>query len=78
MYMFACDFDFLCLILYMFQAAEESRLVVASNADAEVTERAVPGGAISPLNVQLPAMAVPSTLIDNASTLASLRMVSYT
>jgi len=47
--------------------------LVASNAGAEATERAVPGETISPSNVQIP-MAVP----DNASTLASLRMVSYT
>jgi hypothetical protein len=57
------------LILYIFQVTEQSQ-VVASNADAEVTERAVPGESISP-------MAVPSSFTDNASTLASLRMVSY-
>jgi hypothetical protein len=57
------------LILYIFQVTEQSQ-VVASNADAEVTERAVPGESISP-------MAVPSSFTDDASTLASLRMVSY-
>jgi hypothetical protein len=64
------------LILYIFQVTEQSQ-VVASNADAEVTERAVPGETISPSNVQLTPMAVPSSFTDNASTLASLRMVSY-
>lgn len=61
-----------------FEVAEESRLVAASNADAEVTESVVPGEAISPSNAQLQPMVLPSTLTDNASTLASLRMVSYT
>ncbi|TKY61685.1 SWR1-complex protein 4 [Spatholobus suberectus] len=56
------------------KVAEESQLV-ASNAGAEATERAVPGETISPSNVQLPSMVVPSTLSDNASTLASLRML---
>ncbi|KAG4916704.1 hypothetical protein JHK87_054261 [Glycine soja] len=51
------------------KVAEQSQLV-ASNAGAEATERAVPGETISPSNVQIP-MAVP----DNASTLASLRML---
>jgi hypothetical protein len=61
--------------IFFFQVTEQSQLVVATNADAEVTERAVPGE--SPSNVQLPPMAVPSPFTDNASTLASLRMVSY-
>jgi hypothetical protein len=66
------------LILYFyFQVTEQSQLVVATNADAEVTERAVPGESLSPSNVQLTPMAVPSPFTDNASTLASLRMVSY-
>ncbi|RDX60234.1 SWR1-complex protein 4 [Mucuna pruriens] len=56
------------------KVAEESQ-VVASNAGAEATERAVPGETISPPNAQLPSMVVPSTLSDNASTLASLRML---
>ncbi|WJX79888.1 swr complex subunit, variant 2 [Trifolium repens] len=55
------------------KVTEQSQLVVATNADAEVTERAVPGE--SPSNVQLPPMAVPSPFTDNASTLASLRML---
>ncbi|CAJ1874606.1 unnamed protein product [Sphenostylis stenocarpa] len=54
--------------------AEESQLA-ASNAGAEVTERAVPGETVSPSTVQLPSMVVPPTLTDNASTLASLRML---
>lgn len=57
------------------KVTEQSQLAVASNADAELTERAVPGETVSPSNVQLPQMVVPSA--DNASTLASLRMVSY-
>jgi hypothetical protein len=52
-------------------------LVVATNADAEVTERAVPSESLSPSNVQHPPMVAPSPFQDNASTLASLRMVSY-
>lgn len=55
------------------KVTEQSQLAVASNADAEVTERAVLGETISPSNVQLPQMVVPSA--DNASTLASLRML---
>ncbi|KAL3030106.1 hypothetical protein AAZX31_03G201600 [Glycine max] len=43
---------------------------VASNAGAEAIERAVPGETVSPSNVQLPMVAP-----DNASTLASLRML---
>lgn len=62
--------------ILIFQVTEQPQLVVASNADAEVTERAVPGETISPSNVQPPSMVVPSAT-DNASTLASLRMVSY-
>ncbi|KAJ1393370.1 SANT/Myb domain [Sesbania bispinosa] len=53
------------------KAAEETQLPVASNAGAEVSERAVPGETVSPMNVQLPSMVVP----DNASTLASLRIL---
>ncbi|XP_004494445.1 SWR1-complex protein 4 isoform X2 [Cicer arietinum] len=56
------------------KVTEQPQLVVASNADAEVTERAVPGETISPSNVQPPSMVVPSAT-DNASTLASLRML---
>ncbi|KAK7337550.1 hypothetical protein VNO77_18131 [Canavalia gladiata] len=56
------------------KVAEESQLV-ASNAGAEVTERTVPGETISPSNMQLPSMVAPSPLPDNASTLASLRML---
>lgn len=52
--------------------------MVASNAGAEATDRAVPGETVSPSNAQHPSMVVPSTVPDNASTLASLRMVSYT
>ena len=59
--------------------AEESKLAVTSNAVPEVTERAVvPGESVpSVSNVQPPPpAAVPSTVVaDNASTLASLRMV---
>jgi hypothetical protein len=62
-----------------FQVAEESELPVPSNAGPESAERAsVPGDTVSPSsNVQLPSAAVaPSTaMADNASTLASLRMV---
>ncbi|WJX89906.1 swr complex subunit [Trifolium repens] len=54
--------------LRMASKVTEQSQVVASNADAEVTERAVPGESISP-------MAVPSSFTDNASTLASLRML---
>ncbi|GAU32855.1 hypothetical protein TSUD_209230 [Trifolium subterraneum] len=57
------------------KVTEQSQLVVASNADADVTERAVPGETISPSNVQLTPMAVQSSFTDNASTLASLRML---
>ncbi|KAK7396399.1 hypothetical protein VNO78_17383 [Psophocarpus tetragonolobus] len=56
------------------KVAQESQLV-ASNAGAEATERAVPGETLSPSNAQLPSMIVPSTVSDNASTLASLRML---
>ncbi|WJX95437.1 swr complex subunit [Trifolium repens] len=61
--------------LRMASKVTEQSQVVASNADAEVTERAVPGETISPSNVQLTPMAVPSSFTDNASTLASLRML---
>ncbi|ESW35198.1 hypothetical protein PHAVU_001G214900 [Phaseolus vulgaris] len=56
------------------KVAEESQLA-ASNAGAEATERAVPGETVSPSNVQLPSMVAPSILSDNASTVASLRML---
>ncbi|QCD98307.1 SWR1-complex protein 4 [Vigna unguiculata] len=56
------------------KVAEESHLA-APNAGAEATERAVPGETVSPSNVQLPPMVAPPTLSDNASTLASLRML---
>ncbi|XP_027361164.1 SWR1-complex protein 4-like isoform X2 [Abrus precatorius] len=56
------------------KVAEESQLF-ASNAGAEFTERTVPGETVSPSNMQLPSMVVPSTLPDNTSTLASLRML---
>jgi len=70
-----CTFVPGILILYIFQVTEQSQLAVATNADTELTERAVPGETVSPSNVQLPQMVMPSA--DNASTLASLRMVSY-
>ncbi|KAG7014297.1 SWR1-complex protein 4 [Cucurbita argyrosperma subsp. argyrosperma] len=61
------------------RVAEESKLAVTSNAVPEVTERAVvPGESVpSVSNVQPPPpAAVPSTVVaDNASTLASLRML---
>ncbi|KAE9615892.1 putative transcription factor MYB-HB-like family [Lupinus albus] len=49
------------------KAVEESQLAVASNPGAEVTERTIPGETASS------SMVVPSTLTDNAATLASLR-----
>ncbi|CAL0308508.1 unnamed protein product [Lupinus luteus] len=49
------------------KAAEESQLAVASNPGAEITERIIPGETPSS------SMVVPSTLTDNAATLASLR-----
>ncbi|XP_061366208.1 SWR1-complex protein 4-like [Gastrolobium bilobum] len=55
--------------------AEESQLVVASNAGAEITEGAIPGETVSPSNVPHTSMIAPSTVTDNASTLASLRML---
>lgn len=67
------------LVFLHFQVAEESELPVPSNAAPESAERtSVPGDTVSPSsNVQLPSAAVaPSTATaDNASTLASLRMV---
>ncbi|KAK2455839.1 SWR1-complex protein [Trifolium repens] len=57
------------------KVTEQSQLVVATNADAEVTERAVPSESLSPSNVQHPPMVAPSPFQDNASTLASLRML---
>ncbi|XP_062144639.1 SWR1-complex protein 4 isoform X1 [Alnus glutinosa] len=61
------------------RGAEESELPVPSNTGPESVERAsVPGDTVSPSsNVQLPSAAVaPSTVTaDNASTLASLRML---
>ncbi|XP_020234810.1 SWR1-complex protein 4 isoform X1 [Cajanus cajan] len=56
------------------KVAEESQLV-ASNPGAEATERAIPGETVSPPNAQLPSMVTPTALPDNASTLASLRML---
>lgn len=62
-----------------FQSAEEPELPVASKSGLENAEKAiVPGDDVSPSsNAQLPSATVaPSTLVaDNASTLASLRMV---
>ncbi|KAL1350883.1 hypothetical protein HN51_014863 [Arachis hypogaea] len=52
------------------KAVEESQLA-PSNAGAEVTGRAVPGETASPSNAQLPSITFP----DNASTLASLRIL---
>lgn len=61
------------------QGAEESELPVPSNAGPESAERAaIPSDTVSPsANVQHPSAAVaPSTItVDNASILASLRMV---
>ncbi|CAK9310191.1 unnamed protein product [Citrullus colocynthis] len=61
------------------KVAEESELPVTSNAVPEVTEKAVvPGESVPSIsNVQPPPpAAVPSTVVaDNASTLASLRML---
>ncbi|XP_022991708.1 SWR1-complex protein 4-like isoform X3 [Cucurbita maxima] len=61
------------------RVAEESKLAVTSNTVPEVTERAVvPGESVASVsNVQPPPpAAVPSTVVaDNASTLASLRML---
>ncbi|KAK7284551.1 hypothetical protein RJT34_19298 [Clitoria ternatea] len=56
------------------KVVEVSQLA-ASNAGAEVTERSAPGETVSPSNVQPPPTGIPSTLIDNASTLATLRML---
>ncbi|XP_057439182.1 SWR1-complex protein 4-like isoform X2 [Lotus japonicus] len=50
------------------KVVEESQLAVTSNAGAEFSERVIPGDTVSPLNV-------PSTSPDNASILASLRML---
>lgn len=62
-----------------FQVAEESELPVPSNAGPESAERAsFPGDTVSPSsNVQLPSATIASSALtaDNASTLASLRMV---
>lgn len=62
-----------------FQVAEESELPVSSNAGPESAERAsFPGDTVSPSsNVQPPSATVASLALtaDNASTLASLRMV---
>ncbi|KAA3469795.1 SWR1-complex protein 4 isoform X1 [Gossypium australe] len=61
------------------RAAEEPDLLVPSDVGPESAEGAVgPGDTISPSNVQAPAAAIaPSTSViaDNASTLASLRML---
>ncbi|XP_024639129.1 SWR1-complex protein 4 isoform X1 [Medicago truncatula] len=54
----------------------ESELDVASKACANVTERANPGETVSPSNTELPPIVVSSmTSTDNASTIASLRML---
>lgn len=62
-----------------FQSAEELELPVASNSGLENAEKAiVPADTVSPSsNAQFPSTTIaPSTVIaDNASTLASLRMV---
>jgi hypothetical protein len=51
-------------------------LVVTSNAGEDVTERLDPSETVSPSNLQLPPIVVPSTITAyNASTVASLRMV---
>jgi hypothetical protein len=51
-------------------------LVVTSNAGEDVTERLDPSETVSPSNMQLPPIVVPSTITaDNASTVASLCMV---
>lgn len=64
------------MISYMFQAAEESEVAAASNAGEEATgrsQRTNPGDTPS---VQLPSAVGPSSsTADNASTLASLRIV---
>lgn len=74
----------MCYCVYVhgflsFQSAEEAELPVASNSGLENAEKAiVPADTISPSsNANLPsATIVPSTLMaDNASTLASLRLV---
>ncbi|KAF3962311.1 hypothetical protein ACB098_10G067200 [Castanea mollissima] len=61
------------------KVAEESELPVSSNAGPESAERAsFPGDTVSPSsNVQLPSATVASSALtaDNASTLASLRML---
>nr|XP_012569912.1 SWR1-complex protein 4 [Cicer arietinum] len=60
----------------MTKVARESELVVASNAGADITERANPGETVSPSNMHLPPTVVPSPITtDNASTIASLRML---
>ncbi|XP_054821042.1 SWR1-complex protein 4 [Prosopis cineraria] len=56
------------------KVAEESEVAAASNAGVEATEKAISGDL--PSGVQLPSTVVPSTsTADNASTLASLRML---
>ncbi|CAL0316506.1 unnamed protein product [Lupinus luteus] len=55
--------------------AEESKLVIASNAAVDVTERAIAGETVSTSNLPLPPIVVPSTITDNASTQASLRIL---
>ncbi|XP_057424066.1 SWR1-complex protein 4-like [Lotus japonicus] len=58
------------------KVAKESELVTASNAGADTTERGTTGETASPPNIQPPPTGVPSTVtIDNASTLASLRIL---
>ncbi|KAE9611872.1 putative transcription factor MYB-HB-like family [Lupinus albus] len=57
------------------KVAEESKLAIASNAALDVTERAIPGETVSTSNLPLPPIVVPSTITDNASTHASLRIL---
>ncbi|KAK2456979.1 SWR1-complex protein [Trifolium repens] len=60
----------------MTKVAEEAELVVTSNAGENVTERLDPSETVSPSNLQLPPIVVPSTITAyNASTVASLRML---
>lgn len=81
-----CDCVHQCVLLVslfiwfsVFQGAEEPELPVPSNTGPESAERtAIPSDTVSPSsNIQHPpAVVAPSTLtVDNASILASLRMV---
>lgn len=73
--------QYLLVACLPFQGVEESTLHVAPNAGPEIAETANVDGTVSPSsNVQLASAAVaPSTSVtaENASTLASLRMVYY-